>query len=605
VLPVAFEALFVGTPQAGKSANAKQDPASPAQFAEMIDQLVNHAEGEIDDPDANATAIGAVTADKTASSSSSTKAIAAVAASSAINANGAGKVPGLSPSKSSITVVLAGTQNAPHPASLIQPDSGAEEAATPEGQLPQSAASKDVANKLPKNGQQPLNGISTVKAAEAADEGVTGDRQTESSVETESVALAIANPAPATSDKQPSEVRRSDKSNQDTTDPDPPTAVHGDDVGQPAATALNAPPVTAAIVAVIDVATPVGSGASQAKPDGAESSPKFPVGAVTPAKTVDTSTSGVSGQPDVKKQSLGNELNLATHPAPLTLGDLGVDAELEALPALTELAKTNSKRIQTTDPIKSGAPLHAQPQQDSAQPTPGLLPDKTAQVPQMQLADAVVPSHPSRDAETESQKTAPPQDDTLPRDIAGTAPKGSSALLSSGTLSFSDINIATTTGALNNSTATAAIPGAPQSAPATLVPVSGIPVEIASKALAGKNRFEIRLDPPELGRIHVHLDVDRSGEVSSHLVVDRSDTLDLLRRDAPSLERALQDAGLKTSNNGLQFSLRDHGFTRQDQPLPMPTNARLIVNDEALPAEATPVIYRPLAGLRSGLDIRV
>ena len=79
-----------------------------------------------------------------------------------------------------------------------------------------------------------------------------------------------------------------------------------------------------------------------------------------------------------------------------------------------------------------------------------------------------------------------------------------------------------------------------------------------ARRLAGKNHFEIRLDPPELGRIEVRLDVDRDGNVTSRMIADRSDTLDLLRRDASGLERALQDAGLKTADNSLQFSLRDH-----------------------------------------------
>jgi flagellar hook-length control protein FliK len=55
----------------------------------------------------------------------------------------------------------------------------------------------------------------------------------------------------------------------------------------------------------------------------------------------------------------------------------------------------------------------------------------------------------------------------------------------------------------------------------------------------GKNRFEIRLDPPELGRIEVRIDVDHDG--NARLTVDRADTYDLLRRDAAGLERALQD----------------------------------------------------------------
>ena len=50
-------------------------------------------------------------------------------------------------------------------------------------------------------------------------------------------------------------------------------------------------------------------------------------------------------------------------------------------------------------------------------------------------------------------------------------------------------------------------PPAPQSGPQSgIVPIAGLAIEIAGKALAGKNRFEIRLDPPELGRIDVRLD---------------------------------------------------------------------------------------------------
>jgi flagellar hook-length control protein FliK len=139
----------------------------------------------------------------------------------------------------------------------------------------------------------------------------------------------------------------------------------------------------------------------------------------------------------------------------------------------------------------------------------------------------------------------------------------------------------------------------PQSA---AIPLSGVAIEIAGKALAGKNRFEIRLDPPELGRIDVRLDVDRDGNVTSRLTVDRPDTLDLLRRDAAGLERALQDAGLKTANNGLQFSLRDQSMNEQQAGTP--GAAVLVANDESLPSIDVIPRYR-LAGQGSGLDIRV
>jgi flagellar hook-length control protein FliK len=135
------------------------------------------------------------------------------------------------------------------------------------------------------------------------------------------------------------------------------------------------------------------------------------------------------------------------------------------------------------------------------------------------------------------------------------------------------------------------------------VPLAGVAIEIASKAVAGKNHFDIRLDPPELGRIEVRLDVGRDGSISSHVIADRKDTLDLLQRDASGLQRAFEDAGLKTSDQGMQFSLRDHSAGQQ-QPMPNATTAQLVVEDET-PIETLPVTYSRLAGSGGGLDIRV
>ena len=77
------------------------------------------------------------------------------------------------------------------------------------------------------------------------------------------------------------------------------------------------------------------------------------------------------------------------------------------------------------------------------------------------------------------------------------------------------------------------------------VPIAGLAVAIAARAQAGGNSFDIQLEPAELGRISVRLDVDRDGKVSSHVVVDRPETLAMLRRDAPQLERSLQQSGMR------------------------------------------------------------
>ena len=98
---------------------------------------------------------------------------------------------------------------------------------------------------------------------------------------------------------------------------------------------------------------------------------------------------------------------------------------------------------------------------------------------------------------------------------------------------------------------------------------------------SGKSRFDIRLDPADLGRIDVRIDVDRNGQVTSHLTVEKPETLSMLRQDAPQLQRALDDAGLKTGNGGLQFSLRDQSSSGQNNGNETGRNAqRLVISDE-------------------------
>ena len=81
-------------------------------------------------------------------------------------------------------------------------------------------------------------------------------------------------------------------------------------------------------------------------------------------------------------------------------------------------------------------------------------------------------------------------------------------------------------------------------------------VEIAAKSQSGAKQFDIRLDPPELGRVEVRLSIDATGKASAHLSADQPQTLSLLQKDASVLTRALRDAGLDVSQNGLNFSLR-------------------------------------------------
>lgn len=139
------------------------------------------------------------------------------------------------------------------------------------------------------------------------------------------------------------------------------------------------------------------------------------------------------------------------------------------------------------------------------------------------------------------------------------------------------------------------------------VPLNGLALEIATSVKGGKSRFEIRLDPADLGRIDVRIDVDRNGQVTSHLTVEKPETLSLLRQDAPQLQRALDDAGLKTGSGGLQFSLRDQSSSSQNGGNDSSSNAqRLVIGEEdATPATVAGRTYGRSFGSSSGVDIRV
>ena len=176
----------------------------------------------------------------------------------------------------------------------------------------------------------------------------------------------------------------------------------------------------------------------------------------------------------------------------------------------------------------------------------------------------------------------------------------SNGLQAAGTIPTQQATVhSATTAAASQLTATAATDAA--------VPVSGLAMEIAASVKSGKTRFEIRLDPAELGRIDVRIDVDRHGQVTSHLTVERPETLSMLRQDANQLQRALDNAGLSTGNGGLQFSLRDQSSQGQNDGNQGNPNAhRIVVSEEdSVPAVVAGRSYGRMLGASGGVDIRV
>lgn len=141
-------------------------------------------------------------------------------------------------------------------------------------------------------------------------------------------------------------------------------------------------------------------------------------------------------------------------------------------------------------------------------------------------------------------------------------------------------------------------------------PLHVVPVEIGARALAGNKRFDIRLDPAELGRIDVRLEISDEGDVSAKLTVDRVETLQMLQRDARTLERAFEQAGLKPSEGGIDMSLRDspdqsgsRQQQRQDEETPRGRRAWVQTSEES--ALVTEAASRPRGSRLGGVDLSI
>jgi flagellar hook-length control protein FliK len=247
-----------------------------------------------------------------------------------------------------------------------------------------------------------------------------------------------------------------------------------------------------------------------------------------------------------------------------------------------------------TDPASSKDSANTQAANNTAAPQQQTRTDNAA-TPQLQ---------PGANAPADINHAATPAD-ALTASAAATANGSSSAQAGSGAAKPNADGLPNFGFLPANMAVPSASAPASGTAAAAAVPIAGLAVAITARALAGSNQFDIRLDPPELGRIDVRLDVDSNGQVTSHVTVDRVDTLQLLQSQQPQLERALEQAGLKTADNGLQFTLRDQSFAGQNNSGGMPSNtAQLVIPDVELPAIQSTQSYNRL-GLGTGIDIRV
>lgn len=132
-------------------------------------------------------------------------------------------------------------------------------------------------------------------------------------------------------------------------------------------------------------------------------------------------------------------------------------------------------------------------------------------------------------------------------------------------------------------------------------------VQISKAAKEGLDKITIQMRPEALGRVEVQLKLGQDGQLSAMIVADKAETLDALKRDSSQLERSLADAGFKTDQGSLQFSLRGDQQNQQQTAASGRGQAffeRGQALDEAS-AEQAIVQSRSRASARSGVDISV
>lgn len=91
--------------------------------------------------------------------------------------------------------------------------------------------------------------------------------------------------------------------------------------------------------------------------------------------------------------------------------------------------------------------------------------------------------------------------------------------------------------------------------------------QLTDAAISRKGTITLQVRPEKLGRVEVKLEFGQDNHVRALVTADTAEALEALKSDARGLERALQDAGLKTDDTSLSFQLRggDGEARRGDQ----------------------------------------
>lgn len=361
-----------------------------------------------------------------------------------------------------------------------------------------------------------------------------------------------------------------------------------------------------------------------------------------PAEEIESSP--VTPVPDTAEAEIGAQAEIVAAATVLADPDSTSTAPTEAKPAQTgNTAPTDAKKnlppvgataeqpagTDTPDEIASAKPAAVAPksmtpaggqQAEGESPAAAMSSDSAPKI------EAITGTKPAKglgqtaaeqlaDKKTDA-KQATAQANAAPQSIpanqqnqrpAGVTPApAQTAIETSGLTRSSDLppTGASLPGNANGNAATVRIGTLPGQSQPTQLPATTIALQMARNLQKGISRFDIRLDPPEMGRIDIRMEVRKDGHVAAHLMVDRPETLDLLQRDARALQQALNNVGLQADGDSLNFTLRDQNSEPDRQNF---AGGERGGSSEDLTTEEPPLapVYNVNLSANGGVDIRV
>lgn len=269
-------------------------------------------------------------------------------------------------------------------------------------------------------------------------------------------------------------------------------------------------------------------------------------GATSPAGKIAT------GKPTTEADTLGGDTG-ETEAATVATPDAPQAAPILAT-AIAQPQVSDTVAAATDATAKPAAPIGAPaapatPELPAPPAGPGKARTDAADQPQAAIADAAKPTQPAHAAAQATASAAPQANAQTP---AAAADVAAPAIADAGATAAAASTASAQPAATSEAAKAAATPAALQLAPAATIQVYS---RIIERADGRAQRFEVRLDPAELGRVDVRIEIGADKKVHAVLAAHDSAALTDLMRGQRALERALTDAGLDLSDKGVSFEL--------------------------------------------------